>query len=240
MGGSMPLSADGIIEFGRFRLHRRERTLLADGLKLDLGARAIDVLLALIDAGGTMLSKHELLDRVWPDAIVEENNLQVQVCALRRAFGADRDLIRAVPRHGYRFPGHVMTDDRSASAAHAGSGPTAPSVANLPTPVGELIGRETALRQVVELQASYRLLTLSGAGGIGKTSLVLAVAWCLIDYYPDGVRLADLATLTDPNLLLPAIATALDSPGLPSPLLPEHVAAATATTIPANRALWQS
>jgi predicted ATPase len=221
----MPLSADGIIEFGRFRLHRCERTLLADGLKLDLGARAIDVLLALIDAGGTMLSKHELLDRVWPDAIVEENNLQVQVCALRRAFGADRDLIRTVPRHGYRFTGHVMTDDRSASAAHAGSGPTAPSVANLPTPVGELIGRETDLRQVVELQASYRLLTLSGAGGIGKTSLALAVAWCLIDYYPDGVRLADLATLADPNLVLPAIARALDLPGLPSPLLPEHVAA---------------
>ena len=108
----MPLSADGIIEFGRFRLHRCERTLLADGLKLDLGARAIDVLLALIDAGGTMVSKDELLDRVWPDAIVEENNLHVQVCALRRAFGADRDLIRTVPRHGYRFTGHVMADDQ--------------------------------------------------------------------------------------------------------------------------------
>src|ERR1700744_4671467 len=161
MGGSMPLSADGIIEFGRFRLHRRERTLLADGLKLDLGARAIDVLLALIDAGGTMLRKHELLDRVWPDAIVEENNLQVQVCALRRAFGSDRDLIRTVPRHGYRFTGHVMADDKSASAAHSGPGPAASSVNNLPIPLGDLIGRETDLRQVVEQQANHRLLTLS-------------------------------------------------------------------------------
>src|SRR5580693_6741318 len=132
----MPLSADGdIIEFGRFRLHRRERTLLADGLKLDLGARSIDVLLALIDAGGTMLSKHELLSRVRPDAIVEENKLQVQICALRRAFGADCDLVRAVPRHGYRFTAHVMADDRSASAAHVGPGPTASSPGNLPTPV---------------------------------------------------------------------------------------------------------
>jgi predicted ATPase/DNA-binding winged helix-turn-helix (wHTH) protein len=225
MGGSMPLSADGTIEFGRFRLYRRERTLLADGLKLDLGARAIDVLLALIDAGGTMLSKHELLDRIWPDAIVEENNLQVQVCALRRAFGADRNLIRTVPRHGYRFTGHVMADDRSASATHVGSGPTAPSVANLPTPVGALIGRETDLRKVVELQTSYRLLTLSGPGGIGKTSLALAAAWRLVDHYPDGVRLADLATLADPDLVLPAIVAALDLPRSPLPLLPEHVAA---------------
>jgi DNA-binding winged helix-turn-helix (wHTH) protein len=67
------MSAGGeIIEFGRFRLHRRNRTLLADGLKLDLGARAIEVLLALIDAGGTMVTKDALLDRVWSGVIVEE------------------------------------------------------------------------------------------------------------------------------------------------------------------------
>ena len=213
-----------IIEFGRFRLHRRERTLLADGLKLDLGARAVEVLLALINAGGTMLSKHELLTRVWPDAIVEENNLQVQICALRRAFGVDRDLISTVPRHGYRFTGQVMADDRSASTAHVGPEPTVSFASNLPIPLGELIGRETDLRHVVEEQANHRLLTLTGPGGIGKTSLALAAAWRLVDHYPDGVRLADLARLADPNLVLPAIGAALDLPQLPSPLLPEHVA----------------
>src|ERR1700726_4450158 len=98
------MSADGnIIEFGRFRLHRRDRTLLADGLKLDLGVRAIEVLLALIDAGGKIVTKDELLDRVWSGVIVEENNLCVQIFALRRALGADADLLRTVPRHGYRF-----------------------------------------------------------------------------------------------------------------------------------------
>ena len=222
----MPVSGNGdIIEFGRFRLRRRDRTLLADGVKLDLGARAIDVLLALIDAGETMLSKDELLSRVWPDAIVEENNLHVQVFALRRALGADRDLIRTVPRHGYRFTGHVTAAARSASAAQVGPGPTVSSASNLPIQVGELIGREADLQQVVELQTTYRLLTLTGPGGIGKTSLALAAAWRLVDRYPDGVWLADLATLADPNLVLPAIAAVLDLRGLPSPLLPEHVAA---------------
>jgi predicted ATPase/DNA-binding winged helix-turn-helix (wHTH) protein len=222
----MSLSAGGdIIEFGRFRLHRCKRTLLADGLKLDVGTRAVEVLLALIDAGGTMLSKHELLSRVWPDVIVEENNLQVQVCMLRRALGTERDLIRTVPRHGYRFTAHLIADDRPASVAHVGPAPAASSANNLPIPLGELIGRETDLRQVAEQQSDYRLLTLSGPGGIGKTSLALAAAWCLVDHYPDGVRLADLATLTDPDLVLPAIAAALDLPRLPSPLLPEHVVA---------------
>jgi hypothetical protein len=78
------LSADSdIIEFGRFRLHRRDRVLWADGQKLDLGTRAVELLLALIDAGGAVVTKDELLDRVWSGVIVEENNLHVQISTLR-------------------------------------------------------------------------------------------------------------------------------------------------------------
>ncbi len=221
------MSADGdIIEFGRFRLHRSDRTLLADGLKRDLGARAFDMLLALIDAGGKMVTKDELLSRVWSDAIVEENNLHVQMFALRRALGADRNLIRTVPRHGYRFTGQVTAASRPGPAAHVDPGTNGSSASNLPIPVGELIGREADLRDVLELQTAYRLLTLTGPGGIGKTSLALAAAWRFVDHYPDGVRLADLATLADPSLTLSAIAAALDLRQLPSPLRPEHVAAA--------------
>ncbi|MGD0109364.1 MAG: winged helix-turn-helix domain-containing protein [Rhodopila sp.] len=219
------MSAGGdIIEFGRFRLYRRDRRLLADGQGLDLGVRAIEVLLALIDAGGEVVTKDALLDRVWPAVIVEENNLHVQIFALRRALGADRDLIRTVPRRGYLFTGDVMAATRSASAVHVAPGPTVSPASNLPIPLGELIGREADLPQVIELQTGYRLLTLTGPGGIGKTSLALATAWRLVDHYPDGVRLADLATLADPDLVLPAIAAALDLSQSPSPLLPEHVA----------------
>ena len=111
--GRLPVSLDAdIIEFGRFRLNRRNRELLAGGLKLDLGARAIDVLLALIDAGGTLVSKDWLLTRVWPDAAVDENNLHVQNVALRRALGADRELIGTVPATGIRLPGLSLDEVR--------------------------------------------------------------------------------------------------------------------------------
>jgi predicted ATPase len=99
-----------------------------------------------------------------------------------------------------------------------------PSANNLPMPVSELIGRETNLQQIAELQANHRLLTLTGPGGIGKTSLALAAAWRQVDHFPDGVWLADLATLADPDLVLPTIGAALDLPQLPSPPLPEHIA----------------
>ncbi|MGD0434684.1 MAG: transcriptional regulator, partial [Acetobacteraceae bacterium] len=95
------------IEFGRFRvlLHRRE--LLADNRPVELGARAFDVLMALIEAQGTVVSKDALLERAWPDRIVEENNLAIQILALRKALGAERGLIRTVFGRGYQFTGEI-------------------------------------------------------------------------------------------------------------------------------------
>ena len=218
--------ADGtIIAFGRFRLHRRERALFADGVKLELGARAIDVLLALIDAEGAVVSKEALLQQVWPGVVMDENNLQVQVFALRRALGADRTLIRTVSRRGYQFGGAIdegATPPRAVPADPLGE---VPSAVTLPLPVGELIGREEDLRQVIALQAEYRLLTLTGPGGIGKTSLALSAAWRLAGEYPAGVHLVDLAAISEPDLVLPAVAAALDLRRLQVPLRADSVAA---------------
>src|ERR1700686_3049337 len=104
-----PAQAPAAIEFGRFSvlLHRRE--VLAEEQPLDLGGRAFDVLMALIEASGAVVSKDALINRVWPDRIVEENNLQAQIAALRRAFGADRDLIRTIAGRGYQFTGDIRT-----------------------------------------------------------------------------------------------------------------------------------
>jgi len=100
-------ASEPTVEFGRFRVLLRRRELLADGAPVELGARAFDILLTLIEANGLLVTKDELLNRVWSDRVVEESNLQVQVLALRKALGADRDLIRTEYGRGYRLTAPV-------------------------------------------------------------------------------------------------------------------------------------
>src|ERR1700719_1473372 len=101
--------APAAIEFDRFSVLPRRRELFADGRPLDLGGRTFDVLMALIEASGAVVSKDALMRRVWPDRIVEENSLQAQISALRRTFAADRDLIRTIAGRGYQFTGVIRT-----------------------------------------------------------------------------------------------------------------------------------
>jgi DNA-binding winged helix-turn-helix (wHTH) protein len=173
--------------------HRRE--LLADGLPIKLGGRAFDVLMALIDARGEVVGKDALKAQVWRDRIVGENALQSQISALRAAFGAERDLIRTVSGRGYQFTGEIR--------ALSGS-PDEPSVAgmaaaqfaaalmpptNVPAPVSELIGRDAEVEEVLRLAGVHRLVTLTGAGGIGKTTLALALASELRPHFAGGLWL---------------------------------------------------
>jgi TolB-like protein/cytochrome c-type biogenesis protein CcmH/NrfG len=110
---------DGTLRFSRFEVRRAQRHLLADGEPVELGDRAFDVLLALIAAQGALVTKSELMKAVWPGQLVEENNIAVQIGALRRALGADRDLIRTIPRRGYQFAGefHVRGDSQVNASA---------------------------------------------------------------------------------------------------------------------------
>jgi DNA-binding winged helix-turn-helix (wHTH) protein len=98
-----PSAADTTLEFGRFRILTRRRQLLADGVPVELGTRAFDLLMVLIDAGGALVTKEELLAIVWPGIFVDASNLKVQVSALRKALGEDRDFIRTEFGRGYRF-----------------------------------------------------------------------------------------------------------------------------------------
>ena len=96
-------AAEPSLEFGRFRVLLRQRLLLADGEPIELGTRTFEFLLALLEADGSLVSKKELLARVWPDTVVVEQNFKVQVSALRRALGEDSDFIRTEFGRGYRF-----------------------------------------------------------------------------------------------------------------------------------------
>jgi predicted ATPase/DNA-binding winged helix-turn-helix (wHTH) protein len=206
------------LEFGRFKVVPHRRELIVDGKVIALGGRAFDALLVLIDAGGTVIDKDELMRRVWPDQIVEENNLQAQISALRRALGPDRDLIRTVAGRGYQFTGEIRA---------AAGRPSAPA-SSLPEPVSELIGRDAHARDVTAFVRSHRLVTLTGAGGIGKTRLALEVARQLVPTFADGVGLAELGPLTDPQLVPVTVASALRLTPVSGPVSAESVAAALA------------
>jgi predicted ATPase/DNA-binding winged helix-turn-helix (wHTH) protein len=223
------------VTFGRFRVLPHRRELLADGRPIKLGGRAFDVLMALVEARGAVVSKNALMARVWPDRIVEENNLQWQISALRAAFGADRNLIRTVSGRGYQFAGQIGTvhgspeTDSGTATAEAqpdtrqaspdGGVPEGLPTTNLPQPMSELIGRDDELQELLSLVPARRLITLTGAGGIGKTRLAVTVAHRLLPQFPDGVWLAEFSSLTDPGLVPASIATAvgLDLGGEVSP-----------------------
>ncbi len=190
--------------FDRFRLDPSERRLLADGQPMAVGPRAFNLLVALVERAGQLVSKDELLDRVWPKLVVEENNLQVQVSALRKILGAEA--IATVPGHGYRFtlkPTHETV---------------APAPYNLPRQISSFVGRAGELAEVRALLERARLLTLVGFGGLGKTRLALEVATGVANAYPDGVWLVELAPLTDARRVPQAVASVLgvrEEPGRP-------------------------
>lgn len=117
-GGNLPsrsvnhssaATAAAMLEFGRFRVLLRQRQLIADGVPIELGTRAFDLLLILVEADGSVVTKEDLLSRVWPGIVVSEENLKVQVSALRKALGDGRDLIRTEFGRGYRFTAAVRS-----------------------------------------------------------------------------------------------------------------------------------
>src|SRR5437667_7529183 len=110
----MDLSSEtpAIIEFGRFRILPHRREFLADGQPIHLGGRTFDVLMALIEGQGAVVSKDALMERVWPNRVVEESSLHVQISALRNAFGADRNLIRTIPGEATSSPGRSARSRR--------------------------------------------------------------------------------------------------------------------------------
>jgi DNA-binding winged helix-turn-helix (wHTH) protein len=123
-------TADWALEFGRVRVLLRQRQLLADGVRLELGTRAFDLLVVLLEADGSLVTKEELLGRVWPGIVVSEGNLKVQVSALRRALGADRIAIRTEFGRGYRFTG-VLCSITAADACHTRAWAKLPSALSL-------------------------------------------------------------------------------------------------------------
>ncbi|MEO8751196.1 MAG: winged helix-turn-helix domain-containing protein [Casimicrobiaceae bacterium] len=181
----------------------RRRLLLRDGEPISLQARAYDLLLTLVERRDRLVSKSELLDLVWPGLVVEENNIQVQISALRKLLGADA--IATTAGHGYRFT--LATTELPGLAQEAGGSPPAPR--GLPMERTRFIGREAALAACARLMGEARLLTLTGIGGSGKTRLALELARREADRFADGAWFVDLAPLQDGRQVASAVAGSL-------------------------------
>jgi non-specific serine/threonine protein kinase len=186
--------------FGRFELQPDERRLLAFGAPVHVGPHAFDLLVALVERSGHLVTKDKLLERVWPKVVVEENTLQVHVSALRKILGAKA--IATVSGRGYRFTLDVTPIGPPA-------GPAVKARHNLPHQLTSFVGREKEIAEIRQMLATTRLLTLTGAGGCGKTRLAMRVGADVAPAYRDGSWLVELAALADAALVPQAVANAL-------------------------------
>jgi predicted ATPase/DNA-binding winged helix-turn-helix (wHTH) protein len=204
-----------IYRFANAELRAQERRLLVHGRDSPIGARAFDLLLALVERHDAIVTKNELLDLVWPGVVVEENNLPVHISSLRKVLGPQ--VIATIPGRGYRFTAALdgaaldpaAAAARSPSPTPASCDETAAPLTNLPAELPPLFGRAddlTALRSLID---AHGLVTVVGAGGIGKTALAQTLAHQLRGSLDDGVWLVELAPVAHASLVASTVAGVL-------------------------------
>jgi predicted ATPase len=189
--------------FADFVLRPDTRELLQRGQPLRLGRRAFDLLQVLVEHADRVVSREELFARAWAGRVVGDDNLKVQVMALRAALGADA--IVNVPGVGYRFGLPLSAVDDAADDTTAPPPPVS-------SPTDALLGRTEELADVSARLRGGALLTVAGSGGVGKTRLALAAVAALAPAFRDGVAVVELAAVQDPSLVCGAIARQLKLP----------------------------
>ena len=203
------MSGDAVhgLSFGPFELLFGQRVLRRDGVVLPLGSRALDVLIYLAERPGEVVTKKELIDHVWSDVNVDEGSLRVHVAAIRKALGDGRfgnRYIANVQGRGYSFVGTVVElgdDAANITGQHSRNA--------LPARPRRMIGREAVLGEVRDSLREERFVTLLGPGGIGKTTIAVAVGHAVVEEFDGEVYFVDLGSLTDPDHVVRAIGTSL-------------------------------
>jgi predicted ATPase/DNA-binding winged helix-turn-helix (wHTH) protein len=196
------------LRFGPFELNVAERSLKKANQVIPLGGRAYDILIALLENAGEVVGKAELIARAWPDVTVEEGSLRVHLSALRKALGDGQfgnKYVANIQGHGYSFIAPVtrLPADRNRNSASAG-------LSNLPPPLGRMVGRNNVVLEIQGLlQTEQRLITILGAGGIGKTTVALSVGHGALAAFSGAAFFVDLSTVNDQEHLIGAIASAV-------------------------------
>jgi predicted ATPase/DNA-binding winged helix-turn-helix (wHTH) protein len=211
MGDSDNLRTNDVASFGPFRLFMVERLLEKAGEPLELGNRALDILMALVERAGEVVTRKELISRAWPDVIVEEANLRVHISGLRKALGDGLDGARYVTNvigRGYCFVAPVTRSASERSARQAW-----PLVSHrlpqLPARLMRMVGRDDTVRALSAQLMTRRFVSIVGPGGMGKTTVAISIAHALFDDFKGAVFFVDLGALTDPGLVPTAVASAL-------------------------------
>jgi predicted ATPase/DNA-binding winged helix-turn-helix (wHTH) protein len=206
-------SANLVYVCDRWEIDLGRRELRSRGILVPLGGRAFEIVTVLVQSATELVTKDHMMERVWPGAIVGEGTLHVHISAVRKALGADRAMLKTVSGRGYRLLGSWTPQQREATAAAVYSTPTrtsgAPPPNNFPPLITRLIGRTAACQFVRDLVSAYRVVTLTGPGGIGKTSLAIKAVRYLLPDFEDGAWIVELASLSDPGLVPSTVAATL-------------------------------
>ena len=203
-----PNDREQVLAFGPFQLFRARKMLLENGRPVRLGSRAIDLLTALVERAGEVVGKNELIAQVWPNTIVEDNNLRVHITSIRKRLGegqAGARYIVNVAGRGYSFIAPVSR----ITAVDPGVSSAMTSRSNLPAPISRPVGRADTLNILEALVKARRLVTIVGPGGIGKSTVALSVAELVAEAFDHRVFFADLAVASDAALGAAAVASAL-------------------------------
>ena len=202
----MSQTKQSIYEFHDFQLDIGKGLLLRENQPVNLQSKTFETLCFLVKSNGQLITPDELMNALWADTFVEENNLRQHISALRKALGEKEKrttFIETVPRRGYRFLPKVRIVGSTEKIVHPPN--------NLPAQFAELIGREKEIAEISKLlrHDDIRILTLTGVGGTGKTTLAQAVARVNFVNFTDGVFFVELAAVTNPDLTASTIAQTL-------------------------------
>jgi len=201
-----------VVRFGPFKLAVSERLLTKDGVTVDLGARALDILIALVTSPNEIVRKKDLMAMVWPDAVVEEVTLRFHMAGLRKALGDGLDgarYITTIAGRGYCFVAPTV-----GTPSNRGESPAADAFphANLPPQLARMVGRDVDVMKLGAQLTDSRLITIVGPGGVGKSTLAIAAAHQAADTFAGHVLFVDLGVVADPSLVATTIAAMLGLP----------------------------
>ncbi|RQZ18838.1 transcriptional regulator [Burkholderia sp. Bp9031] len=200
---AISLNEQNMHTFDRVAVSLESREIFVDGEARHISMRAFDILELLIKADGRLVTKDEIMDKVWPNTFVVDNNIQVHISALRKIFGGKHGTIKTCAGRGYRLARPVE--------APSGGGPI-----DMPSRItavpSALVGRDSVIASVLDSITSEAIVTLCGPGGIGKTTIAHECAWQFSAGSGMAVGLVDLSDGQPYESVLHATGRALKVP----------------------------